>query len=328
MSSLSTFSTEQLLVIQSLVSNALSGTPSAAGKTQLGKNGKPVKLTKSGKVSKRTGKPTVHADFTKHILALHKDDVAAFKAEHPDQKGAHLSFAANYRKDHAEEFETFKTNWLLEHPKTDSDADASDAASEASGEAAEAPSAAADGEKVKKARKPLTQEHKDAMQAGRQKKKAEKEAAAAAAEAAAKGGIVAPAAAVPSVPAAAVPSVPAAAVPSVPAPAATSAPAAKKVVKQAKKAEPAPAPAPAPAPLPPSPKEEEAEVEDEFIPFTLAGKKYVRLGQRRTDGNHIWASGDLWENKKGQKGLYVGDLQEMPDGSSKIDTTATEPEFE
>ena len=305
MSSLSTFSTEQLLVIQTLVSNALSGTPSAAGKTQLGKNGKPVKLTKSGKVSKRTGKPTVHADFTKHILAAHKDDVAAFKAEHPDQKGAHLSFAANYRKEHAEEFEAFKTKWSEEHPKTDSDADASDASSDASGEAPAA--VIADGAKVKKPRAPLTQEHKDAMQAGRQKKKAEKEAAAAAAEAAAKGDIAAPVA------------------PVVAAPAPAAAPAAapvKKQVKQAKKAE---VVAPVALPLPESPKEvEEAEVEDEFIPFTLAGKKYVRYGERRTDGNHIWASGDLWESKKGQKGPYVGILQD--DG--KIDNTATEPEIE
>ena len=305
MSSLSTFSTEQLLVIQSLVSNALSGTPSAAGKTQLGKNGKPVKLTKSGKVSKRTGKPTVHADFTKHILAAHKDDVAAFKAEHPDQKGAHLSFAANYRKEHAEEFEAFKTKWSEEHPKTDSDADASDASSEASGEA-EAPAVVADGAKVKKPRAPLTQEHKDAMQAGRQKKKAEKEAAAAAAEAAAKGDVAAPA------PVAAPVAAPAAAP-------------VKKQVKQAKKAE---VVAPVALPLPESPKVEEEEVEQENIPFTLAGKKYIRLGERRTDGNHIWASGDLWENKKGQRGTYVGVLQEMPDGSSKIDNTATEPEIE
>jgi len=300
MSSLSTFSTEQLLVIQTLVSNALSGTPSAAGKTQLGKNGKPVKLTKSGKVSKRTGKPTVHADFTKHILAAHKDDVAAFKAEHPDQKGAHLSFAANYRKEHAEEFEAFKTKWSEEHPKTDSDADASDASSEASGEA-EAPAVVADGAKVKKPRAPLTQEHKDAMQAGRQKKKAEKEAAAAAAEAAAKGDIAAPVAA-----------------PVVAAPAAAPV---KKQVKQAKKAE---VVAPVALPLPESPKVEEEEVEGEYIPFTLSGKKYVRFGERRTDGNHIWVSGDLWESKKGQKGPYVGILQD--DG--KIDNTATEPEIE
>ena len=296
--SVSSFSTEQLLVIQGLVSNALSGQPSSAGKTLIGKNGKPVKLTKSGKVSKRSGKPTVHADFTKHILASHKDEVAAFKAEHPDQKGAHLSFAANYRKEHAEEFEAFKTKWSEEHPKTDSDADASDASSEASGEA-EAPAVVADGAKVKKPRAPLTQEHKDAMQAGRQKKKAEKEAAAASAEAAAKSNVA-----------------PVAAPVVAPAPA-------KKQVKQAKKAE-APAPK-VPEPLPESPKEAEPEeADDEFIPFTLAGKKYVRLGQRRTDGNHICASGDLWESKKGQKGPYVGVLQD--DG--KIDNSAEEPELE
>lgn len=297
--SVSSFSTEQLLVIQGLVSNALSGQPSSAGKTLIGKNGKPVKLTKSGKVSKRSGKPTVHADFTKHILASHKDEVAAFKAEHPDQKGAHLSFAANYRKEHAEEFAAFSAKWTEEHPKTDSDADISDGASEASGEAGEAPAADAN-EKVKKPRKPLSQEHKDAMQAGRQKKKAEKEAAAAAAEAAAKSNVA-----------------PVAAPVVAPAPA-------KKQVKQAKKAE-VPAPK-VPEPLPASPKEEAEpeEADDEFIPFTLAGKKYVRLGQRRTDGNHIWASGDLWESKKGQKGPYVGVLQD--DG--KIDNSAEEPELE
>jgi hypothetical protein len=311
MSSLSTFSTEQLLVIQSLVSNALSGTPSAAGKTQLGKNGKPVKLTKSGKVSKRTGKPTVHADFTKHILAAHKDDVAAFKAEHPDQKGAHLSFAANYRKEHAEEFEAFKTKWSEEHPKTDSDADVSDASSDASGEAPAA--VIADGVKVKKPRAPLTQEHKDAMQAGRQKKKAEKEAAAAAAEAAAKGDIAAPVALVVAAPAVAAPAAAPAAAP------------VKKQVKQAKKAE---VVAPVALPLPESPKEVEEEPEMENIPFTHTvngvAKKYIRLGERRTDGNHIWASADLWENKKGQRGSYVGVLQD--DG--KIDNTATEPDVE
>jgi hypothetical protein len=95
----------------------------------------------------------------------------------------------------------------------------------------------------------------------------------------------------------------------------------KKQVKQAKKAE---VVAPVALPLPESPKVEEEEVDNEYIPFTLAGKKYIRLGERRTDGNHIWASGDLWENKKGSKGPYVGVLQD--DG--KIDNTATEPDVE
>jgi hypothetical protein len=139
---------------------------------------------------------------------------------------------------------------------------------------------------------------------------AEKEAAAAAAETAAKNG-VAPVAAAPTPASPAAPAAPAA-----------PAPAQKKQVKQAKKAE---APK-VPEPLPPSPKEEAKaeEADDEFIPITLGGKKYVRLGQRRTDGNHIWASGDLWESKKGQKGSYVGVLQD--DG--KIDNTAEEPELE
>jgi hypothetical protein len=302
--SLTTFSTEQLLTIQALVTNALSGTPSAAGKTQIGKNGKPVKLTKSGKVSKRNGKPTVHGDFTKHILSNHKDQIATFKSENPDQKGAHLVYVAKYRKDNAEEYSAFEAKWKEEHPPTEE----SDADSDIPSDTLEVNTEG----KVKKPRAPLTQEHKDAMQAGRLKKKAEKDAAKAALEQDAIN-VAAPVAAPVTVTAPIKAS-------SVPLPAS---PSGKKKPKSAKKADEIVAPvAPVPSPV-------EAD-EDEFLPFThkdtisKVSTKYIRMGQRRPDGNHIWASTDLWLSVKGAKGAYKGQL--LPDGT--IDTTVEEPEIE
>ena len=79
-----------------------------------------VKLNKSGKPKKQNsnkGKPTCHGDFVKMICEKMKDDVAAFKAANPDQKGAHLVFAANYKKENAEEVAAFEAKWKEEHPK-------------------------------------------------------------------------------------------------------------------------------------------------------------------------------------------------------------------
>ena len=302
--SLTTFSTEQLLTIQALVTNALSGTPSAAGKTQIGKNGKPVKLTKSGKVSKRNGKPTVHGDFTKHILSNHKDEIATFKSENPDQKGAHLVYVAKYRKDHAEEYSAFEAKWKEEHPPTEE----SDADSDVPSDTLEVNTEG----KVKKPRAPLTQEHKDAMQAGRQKKKAEKEAAKIALEQDAIN-VAAPVTAPVTAPVKAS---------SVPLPAS---PSGKKKPKTVKKAEEIVIPVP-----PVSSPVEEPDEQDEFLPFThkdptsKVSTKYIRMGQRRPDGNHIWASTDLWLSVKGAKGAYKGQL--LTNGT--IDTTVEEPEIE
>jgi hypothetical protein len=305
--SLTTFSTEQLLTIQALVTNALSGTPSAAGKTQIGKNGKPVKLTKSGKVSKRNGKPTVHGDFTKYILSNHKEQIATFKSENPDQKGAHLVYVAKYRKDNADEYSAFEAKWKEEHPPTEE----SDADSDVPSETLEVNTEG----KVKKPRAPLTQEHKDAMQAGRLKKKAEKEAAKAALEQNAIN-VAAPVAAPVTVTAPIKAS-------SVPLPAS---PSGKKKPKSAKKAEEIVAPVPPVS----TPVDVEQDEQDEFLPFThkdptsKVSTKYIRMGQRRPDGNHIWASTDLWLSVKGAKGAYKGQL--LPDGT--IDTTVEEPEIE
>ena len=60
---------------------------------------------------------------------------------------------------------------------------------------------------------------------------------------------------------------------------------------------------------------------EELLPFTMAGKTYLRTGYQRPDGNHLWISGYLWESDKGAKGSYIGQLQ--TDGT--IDKDADEP---
>lgn len=67
----------------------------------------------------------------------------------------------------------------------------------------------------------------------------------------------------------------------------------------------------------------EEAVELELLPFKLDGVSYFRLGAKTTDGEIAW-EGDLWYNKKGVRGAYVGSLGE--DGS--IDTDAEEPTIE
>jgi hypothetical protein len=79
------------------------------------------------------------------------------------------------------------------------------------------------------------------------------------------------------------------------------------------------------APEPEEETESQSEGEDalELLPFKLDGVSYFRLGAKSSDGEIAW-QGDLWYNKKGVRGSYVGSLQE--DGS--IDTDAEEPQLE
>ena len=82
-----------------------------------------------------------------------------------------------------------------------------------------------------------------------------------------------------------------------------------------------------PISIPPPAEESEAEAEEdeeapELLPFKLGGRSYLRPGVLRDGGITSWATGDLWESKKGLKGDWAGVLQE--DGS--IDLNADEPE--
>ena len=237
-----------------------------------------VKLNKSGKPKKQNsnkGKPTCHGDFVKMICEKFKDDVATFKAENPEQKGAHLVFAANYKKEHADEFASFETEWKEAHPK--------DAVSDA-GSVVASETASSDGSEKKK-RAPMSDEQKAKMKAGREASAAAKKAA----KDAEKAGIATEDAAEP-----------------------VAKPVAKKPVKSAKKATPA-ITTPVAAPI-------EA-AEPELLPFKMGVVTYLRMGTKRPDGNHLWASGHIWNSKGGAKGPYVGELQD--DG--ELDENATEP---
>ena len=303
-------------VSETMVSALLSIINTAQG--ELGKMGNASgsvnkKGAKTKKSSARKGRPTPHGDFTKKIMEDHKAEVEAFKAElkesNPDQKGAHLIFVSNYKKAHMDEYNAFEAAWKEAHPKEDSASESSSVAeaSDAEANTTEAP---------KSKRPPMTEEHKAKLKAGREKKQAEKKAAKEAEEQAAN--TEAPATTI-------VPEV------VITAPAVV-APVAKKQGKKVKNEIVTPIVEPiavavvaAPVVAAPVPVAADAEDSDpELLAFKHAGTNYLRLGIKRAEGNHLWASGDLWASKKGQKGAYIGCLQE--DG--KIDKDAEEPELE
>jgi len=255
-----------------------------------------VKLNKSGKPKKQNsnkGKPTCHGDFVKMICEKMKDEVAAFKAANPEQKGAHLVFAANYKKENTEEFAAFEAEWKEAHPKdavssNASVADDAEVASEASGSATEKP------------KRTMSDEQKAKMKAGREAAKAKKDAE--------KAG-TAPVAEVPAPAPVAVTAAPEAK----PTPEAKPVTEAKKKpVKSAKKADAITTPVVAPI----------AAAEPELLPFKMSGETYLRMGTKRPDGNHLWTSGHLWQSNKGKKGEHIGEIQD----NGEIDETASEPE--
>ena len=263
---------------------------SFAGLIKMTKGGKP----KSGKPkSSRKGKPTCNGDFTKKICAEQKSAVEEFKKANPDQKGAHLVFLANYKKEHDEEWKAFQAEWKEAHPK-DKDDSVSDAGS-ASGSATGSATMSATGSEKKRV---LTPEHLAKMKAGREAAKAAKATEAAKA--------TDTFVATTSVSSAAIPAPMAAPMPK------------SKPVKKVKAKEPI---------VEPVAVSSNASVEDdapEELPFKHGGVTYIRLGNKREDGTYLWATGDLWANKKGARGAYVGAIQD--DGS--VDTDALEPLLE
>lgn len=104
----------------------------------------------------------VHALWLGHVIKAHVPEYESFKAAAESKKGVALSFAKQWRTDHAEEFTAF----AAEHKD----------AKEASPEVAEVASEAESEGKVKKERKPWTAEQKASAAA---KRAAKKEAAAA-----------------------------------------------------------------------------------------------------------------------------------------------------
>jgi hypothetical protein len=57
------------------------------------------------------------------------------------------------------------------------------------------------------------------------------------------------------------------------------------------------------------------------LPFKIGPSSYIRFGVPSEGGETNWLSNDLWLNKRGSRGAYVGEL--MEDGS--INTDAEEP---
>ena len=242
----------------------------------------PLKLTKSGKPRKESsnkGKPTSHGDFTKKILAEQKEKIAEFKAQHPELKSAHLNFLKIYKEENPQEYETFKAEWALAHPK-DSDSESTKSSEDSVTEETTGSEPVAE-----KPKRTMSDEQKAKMKAGRE--------ASAAAKKASKDAETTPVET------------------EVPVETEAKAPVATKPVKKAKKAI----------------TTEVVTVETsqpqvtELLPFSMGTMNYLRSGVQRSDGNHLWMTGHLWQAKKGLKGPYVGELKN--DGT--IDQDADEP---
>ena len=146
----------------------------AAIDAEISSRNAPVKAEKAEKpkVKRAAG---AHALWLGHVIKAHVPEYESFKAAAESKKGVALSFAKQWRADHAEEFAAFVSQYK--------DAkDASEAASEAAAAtffaarfAAAAASEVSESESVskpKKERKPWTPEQKAAAAAKRAAKKA------------------------------------------------------------------------------------------------------------------------------------------------------------
>ena len=63
------------------------------------------------------------------------------------------------------------------------------------------------------------------------------------------------------------------------------------------------------------------ETVSELLPFNFNGGTYLRMGSVLPNGETLYTSGHIWENKSGKKGFHYGEVKE--DGT--IDMEATEP---
>ena len=77
-----------------------------------------LKLTKSGKpriVSDRKGKTTARSDFGKMICKENAAEYEAFKATLVSKRGAHITFASNYKEQHPDVYAAFEAKWRMEN---------------------------------------------------------------------------------------------------------------------------------------------------------------------------------------------------------------------
>jgi hypothetical protein len=300
-----------------------------------------VKLSKSGKAKApkaeklkkeraNADQPTLHGDWTKHVLKLHSTEspeyrawlaarIAAAKAgqlfynkshakvknhkkqvgDVMDEKeaaaGAHLPWVGYWRTEHPDEFEQFKTAWEAANPKESRVA--SSKTSQASSSDAEAEEGG--GGDVVKPKKRGAKKYADMTP--------EELVAAKAKRAAAK----------------------------------ASKAASKAETEEEEAAEFAPEIAPAhsasvggalsvggAAGSPAEAADEEEESDDSLIPFTHKKVKYLRFGHLDEDGEGVWhEDGDLWlATPSGGKGAYAGKLQLSGKIDSSPEAMAQEPD--
>ena len=275
-----------------------------------------VKVSKEKKEKKERKKsgPRAWSDFTKQVGTM--PEFLEWRKENPT--GLVPVFASEYRKANESKWEEFKAAWELAHPKT-----ASSASSVAS-VSSETESVAGE-KKERKKREPLSEEARKAMGEKRKLTIAAKKAEAAGEEEAA---------------------VPVAVEATEKKERKKREPLseeAKKVMseknratREAKKAaalttvtEASPLQTAPSVELPLVDSEEESDGQDEeegaeLLPFILGSFKYLRPGNLR-EGKTVWASGDLWESKRGAKGDWVGVYN--PE-TEEIDSSAEEPEME
>ena len=80
--------------------------------------GSKLKLTKSGKpriVSDRKGKTTARSDFGKMICKENAAEYEAFKTTLVSKRGAHITFASNYKEQHPDVYAAFEAKWRMEN---------------------------------------------------------------------------------------------------------------------------------------------------------------------------------------------------------------------
>ena len=78
-------------------------------------------LTKSGKprkVSDRKGKTTARSDFNTMICKEKAAEYEAFKATLASKRGAHITFASNYKEQHPEVYAEFEAKWQAKQKST------------------------------------------------------------------------------------------------------------------------------------------------------------------------------------------------------------------
>jgi hypothetical protein len=247
-----------------------------------------AKTGKNEKKQKRKSTPAgPWAAWTTKVLAENKEAVEAFKLAAEKKIGAHLKWISENKGKDSAEYKAFAVEFAATHPKASAPASEASSVVSAPVSATSAPaSEAAPKKRGPKKLADMTPEERAAHDKKLSERRSKKEAEKVAVETVAKAEV------------------------------AVAAPT------------PAPVAAPTPAPVP-APEEEETESQSEgeeptmeLLPFKLDGVSYFRLGSK-SDGEIEWA-GDLWYNKKGVRGSYVGSLQE--DGS--IDTDAEEPQLE